>query len=163
VALFDDAIEIDMAEVSTGLTESFDLSSKRARGGEMSRFVVETVSAVEIETVLGAVSKSVTFLATTFGVEIGGSGGRDGSSDGIEPIKFRSSEEGLCHDESATEKGGGEGFVGLERYLCSSGDCCGGGKMNGGTRVRSRIKIGRGAPESIPKELNICSGPREGE
>ena len=48
------------------------------------------------------------------GVEIGRSGGGDGSSDGVEPVKFRSSEEGLCHDESATEKGGGEGFVCLE-------------------------------------------------
>ena len=74
MASFDETIEIDMAEVSTGLTESFDLSTKRARGGEVSRFVVETVSAVEIETVLGAVSKSVTFLATMLGVEIGGSG-----------------------------------------------------------------------------------------
>jgi len=124
----------------------------------MSRFVVETVSAVEIETVLGAVSESVTFLATAIGVEIGRSGGGDGLSDGVEPIKFRSSEEGLCHDESATEKGGGEGFVGLEGYLCSSSDCCGRGKMNGGARAHPISKIGHGAPESIPKELNISSG-----
>jgi len=152
VAPFDGAIEIDMTEVSTGLTESFDLSFERARGGEVSRFVVETVSAVEIETVLGAVSESVTFLATAIGVEIGRSRGGDGSSDGVEPVKFRSSEEGLCHDELDTEKGGGEGFVGLEGYLCSSGDCCGRGKMNGGACARPISKIGRGAPESIPKE-----------
>jgi len=118
----------------------------------MSRFVVETVSAVEIETVLGAVSESSTFLAANMGVEVGRSGGGDGSSDGVEPVKFRSSEEGLCHDESATEKGGGEGFVGLEGYLCPSGDCCGRGKMNGGACARPISKIGRGAPESIPKE-----------
>jgi len=152
VAPFDGAIEIDMAEVSTGLTESFDLALERARGGEMSRFVVETFSAVEIETVLGTVSESSTFLATTFGVEIGRSGSGDGSSDGVEPVKFRSSEKGLCHDESATEKGGGEGFVGLEGYLCPSGDCCGRGKMNGGARACPISKIGRGAPESILKE-----------
>ena len=127
MASFDGAIEIDMTEVSTELAESFDLSFERARGGEVSRFVVETVSAVEVETILCAVAKSATFLAANMGTEFGRSGGRDCSSDGVKPVKFCSSEEGLCHDESATEKGGGEGFVGLEGYLCSSGDCCGRG------------------------------------
>ena len=35
--------------------------------------------------------------------------------------------------------------------------------MNGGTRVRPRSKICCGTPESIPKELNVSSGSREGE
>ena len=127
MAAFDGAIEIDMAEVSAGLTESIGLFSERARGGEVSRFVVETISAVEVETILCAVAKSVTFLAANMGTEFGRSGGSDCSSDCVKPVKFCSSEEGLCHDESATEKGGGEGFVGLEGYLCPSGDCCGSG------------------------------------